>query len=124
MSLRPLDGSYSAALTIDILSADRSAVYVAVAGDVDMQTADQLSQVLTDLAQRHRPDTLTVDLAGVAILDSRGVAALVEAYHRVQQHGGRLAVVNAQPIVDRVLTIMGLREIFEVTTTVTPATVE
>jgi len=73
-------------------------------GEIDVSNVDLLAR---GLATVPAPDNVVVDLAGVTFLDSTGVAALVVAHRRAAAAGRRLAVVNAQGIVRRVLAITG-----------------
>jgi anti-sigma B factor antagonist len=65
----------------------RSAVLV-VSGDVDMVTAPRFEAALLSLV-RESPESLVVDLSGVAFFASAGLTALVAAY---QQAGDDTAV--------------------------------
>ena len=67
---------------------DRAAVVV-VSGDIDMVTAPEFEKALIS-ALRERPETLVVDLTGVAFLGSAGLTALVAAH----QEAGDATVVR------------------------------
>lgn len=80
---------------------------VAVAGEVDIATADtldaELSAVLAGGA-RH----LIVDLSEVGFLDSTGLGVLVKALKRAREAEGGLAVVVTAERISKVFRITGL----------------
>ena len=75
---------------------------VSVAGDVDLETAPRLSDVLAE-AIGSRSGDLTVDLAGVEFIDAAGIGVLVSAANQVRTSGARLVVRSPSPAVRRVL---------------------
>src|SRR5438093_99911 len=87
------------ALSLTATALDGGGHLVTVAGEVDLATAPQLAEYLT-----HFEDgPLTVDLSGVSFLDSSGIATLLTAHRRRDQHRSRLTIRGATPIVLEVL---------------------
>jgi anti-anti-sigma factor len=78
---------------------------VAVAGELDLAAAPRLADALASLDEHA---TVTVDLAETTFVDSRGLATLVAAHHRL---GGHLRVVNVRPEVRRVFEITKLDDV-------------
>ncbi|KDN24231.1 STAS domain-containing protein [Amycolatopsis rifamycinica] len=77
-----------------------------VTGEIDMSNAAQFGAALDrELAAG---TTVTVDLTGVAYLDSAGVAVL---FDRAAEHDLRLV---APRLLDRVLRVSGLTEVVKV----------
>ncbi|MGH3938145.1 MAG: STAS domain-containing protein, partial [Pseudonocardiaceae bacterium] len=74
-------------------------------------TAPRLRQAILDLLAEDPPREIRVDLAEVSLLDSTGVAVLIDTYKRAKTRGVTLTVEHPQPIVHRVLEICGLLEI-------------
>jgi anti-sigma B factor antagonist len=85
-------------------------VRLAVAGEIDIATVDQLTDVLTEIIRNRRPARLDVDFAEVTFLDSSGVAALVAAWRSASADRIGFAVVNCDPNVLRVLEITGMMQ--------------
>jgi len=82
---------------------DGAALTVAVAGEVDRDSAGELRHaILSGLARR--PQTLHLDLSGVPFIDAAGIAALVAGYQQARRGGGRLRLRGIQPHVRRVLS--------------------
>jgi anti-anti-sigma factor len=87
---------------------DRGQLMVAVAGEVDLLTAPQISECLAELMDRD----VTVDLSAVTFLDSSGIAALIQAKEAITAAGHRFRTFGEQDIVLRVLEIAGLDTVF------------
>lgn len=84
---------------------------VAVTGEVDISNADKLRKSI-DLALEQPTEEVCLDFDEVAYIDSTGIGVLVGAAHHAEEHGKRLAIVNAQPGVMRVAELLGVdREI-------------
>jgi anti-sigma B factor antagonist len=84
---------------------------VAVAGELDLETAPLLRQRLHDLIESGHV-ALTVDLAQLSFLDSTGISVLVEALKLAGRRDGRLVLRAPAPSIRRVLEITGLIELF------------
>jgi anti-sigma B factor antagonist len=77
-----------------------------VAGEIDTDTAAQLSDVIGS-ALSSQPAHVVVDLSAVTFLASSGMRALQTAQRVADEYGAALTVRNARGIVLRVLTISG-----------------
>jgi anti-sigma B factor antagonist len=96
--------------------ADRKAdeASLAVAGEIDMSTAESLYQQARGLIDGHHPAQFVLDLGEVTFCDSLGVAALVRIYRYASAANCRLRLVNLRTHVAHILQISGLDQIFEV----------
>jgi len=81
---------------------------VAVAGEVDMATAPQLRDCLTD----HEDIDVIVELSRVGFLDSSGITVLVNAYKSRRDKGHRFRTAGEQDHVLEVIKVCGLDDIF------------
>jgi len=68
---------------------------LAIAGSLDVLTAPELMPTIDKLVEERRR-SVTVDLAGLDIIDSSGVAALVALYKRLRAVGGQVTVSGAR----------------------------
>ena len=75
-------------------------------GELDLASAPAFERELT-AAEEKAPDPLTIDLRGLAFIDSSGLRLLLLAAERARAEERRLVVVKASPAVDRVLEITG-----------------
>jgi len=91
---------------------------VVVRGEVDLDSSDQLSRVLTETvaALGDGPSVrLHLDLDGVGYMDSTGLRAVLMARDELLQRGGSLDVVAASAIVRRLIEITGLHDLLGTT---------
>jgi anti-sigma B factor antagonist len=84
-----------------------------VRGEVDLSTSPDLRTAIMS-AVPGAPDGLELDLAGVAYMDSSGVATLVEGFRRAREHGTRFILAQPSPPVMKVLELTRLDTIFEI----------
>ena len=68
---------------------------LAVRGSLDINTAPQLSDEI-DRVIGDKPKTVIVDLSGLDLIDSSGVAALVKLYKGVRGGGGVITISGAR----------------------------
>jgi anti-sigma B factor antagonist len=78
---------------------------VELSGELDIVSADFLTDVLVDVAG----STVVVDLSGLTFMDGRGVAALIAARKRIAAKGvGSIVLTEPRRMVRRPLEILGL----------------
>lgn len=82
---------------------------MAVAGDLDLATAESLIDRVGAMIAEGPPVDLILDLAGLRFCDSAGINVLIRLRKVADQHGRRFAVVHPQPPVRRVFELTGLR---------------
>jgi anti-sigma B factor antagonist len=80
-------------------------------GELDVSNVDSLRQVLDGVLER-APQTLVVDLAGLSFADRAGLSFFVAARTRLAAQGHQLILLNAQPVVRRLLAVTGLDTVF------------
>jgi anti-sigma B factor antagonist len=80
---------------------------IAISGDADVGAALDLEQRLEELA-RTGARTVTVDLSGATLIDSRTMGVLVGWDERLRSQSGALPIVCPNPNVLRMLATMGL----------------
>ena len=87
---------------------DGERVRIAVRGELDLATADELEAALLPPLREGRRAVL--DLHGLDFMDSTGVRVLVTAHRAAQEHGGPFSILRCAPgtPVQRVLEISGL----------------
>lgn len=74
---------------------DGTLTRIAVRRMLDINTAPLLSEQVDKVLQG-RPTKVVVDLAGLDIIDSSGVAVLVKLYKGVRTIGGTLEVIGSR----------------------------
>lgn len=85
--------------------------HLTVAGDLDADGAARLRALLDDaIAPGVR---LTLDLSRVTYVSAAALTLLVQAYRRLRDGGGAMALTDASPSVIRVLRISGLHRVLQ-----------
>ena len=95
-------------------TAEGGAVVIAVSGDLDIATADQLFRDANEALRAAAPTTLVLDLSGVAFLDSSGIGTLVELRNVAGDTGGDLVLRRPSDRTRRLLEITALDSVFSV----------
>jgi anti-sigma B factor antagonist len=94
-------------IAIDTASIE-GGVIIAVAGEIDLLTADELTEALATEVARHA--LVVVDLTEVAFLSSSGLAALALAHRAAQEAGHVLRLVAGNRVTLRPIQITGLAD--------------
>jgi len=101
-------------LTEDALDADRHVV--AVRGEIDLFTAPELKQKLTDAIEGGKT-RIVVDLSDTSFLDSTALGVLIGAVKRLRSREGALVIVNTDQNIAKTFEITGLDQIFTILST-------
>ena len=116
--MRPIEPySYVSSVGLPVLvdvqeGATAAGARIAVFGDLDDVSAYPLERAVTHVLREQRPAHIELDLAGVPFLDTGGIKVLLRCRADARHVDCRLALTNAQPLVYRVLRIVGLLELF------------
>jgi anti-anti-sigma factor len=102
------------------VSGGESYAVVALAGESDVYTYDQLRGALESQAGTGVP-VLVVDLSGLEFIDSTGVQVLLDVRVMMNSRGGTLALVAPRATVARVLNLVGADQLIPVYPTVEEA---
>jgi anti-sigma B factor antagonist len=86
---------------------------IAVRGEIDLFTAPELKQALTDAIEGGQR-RVAIDLTEVSFLDSTALGVLIGAVKRLRSRGGALAIVNTEPSIAKTFEITGLDQIFTI----------
>lgn len=100
-------------LQIEVVSGADGERGLAVSGEVDVATAGQLADALTDCIEAGE-GTVRVDISAVTLIDSSGLGALVVASEALRRNGRVLELRRPQAIVTKALTVTGLDQILTV----------
>ncbi|TYB39378.1 STAS domain-containing protein [Actinomadura chibensis] len=112
-SAAPNAAPRDADLRVEVALRHGDTAVVAVAGEIDLHTADTLRARLVEL---HGAGTrrLVADFAAVPFCDAAGLGALVAAHNQVSATGGEIALAGVRPAQLRLLRITGLDRLFAV----------
>ncbi|GGS73510.1 anti-sigma factor antagonist [Planobispora rosea] len=96
------------------LHRDSEAVILQAGGELDIGSAPILREQLGRVWELPDVAVLIVDLADLTFCDSVGLSELVRALKRSEAGGTRLILTGVGDLMTRVLTITGLRKVFEI----------
>jgi anti-anti-sigma factor len=99
-------------LTARLEAPDSGTVVMRLDGELDLATRDQLVLAVRAVLPTFHPDTLTLDLGGVSVLDSAGIGALVSCWKLAQDSGCALSLRNPRPLAYAQLRLTGLLDVF------------
>lgn len=86
---------------------------VEVAGDLDLASVSRTREQLHEALAR-RPQQLVVDLSGCGFVDASALSMLVDVHRRACSIGGVLTLRGCSSRVLRLLSLTGLRRVFDV----------
>lgn len=85
---------------------------VAVRGDLDLATVEPV-RARIEHALQARPDQLVVDLTDCGFIDATALGMLLDAHRSCARRGARLTLAGCSARVERLLSLTGLRGVFE-----------
>ncbi|MEA2443268.1 MAG: anti-sigma factor antagonist [Thermoleophilales bacterium] len=107
--------------TLRYTTADRDGGSVlSLTGELVFETARKVEKELRVIEER-RPATLALDLSGLSMIDSTGLALVVSADSRARGEGRRLVVVQGPDPVQRVFRMTRLDDRLEMVPSVDAA---
>ena len=83
-------------------------------GDLDMHSAGQLRDQVTDELTRKGARGLLLNLSQVPFMDSSGLGFILGRYRHLQEFGGQVLLAAPCPQVRRVLDLAGVNRIIPV----------
>jgi anti-sigma B factor antagonist len=96
----------------EIINQEDGLSIMKLSGDMDLEASSTIRKALLDTLAHARH--LRVDMAGVAVIDSSGVASLIEAFQAARRKGKTFALARVPKPVERVLKLAKLDTVFPV----------
>src|SRR5215204_5464376 len=90
-------------------------IIMIVGGELDCLAKPVLEATLQDVIERQGHLDVAIDLAALDFIDSRGLLALMSGDRMAKSIGGELTLSGAEPHIQRVFDIAGLKEHFTFT---------
>ncbi|MEM9691053.1 MAG: STAS domain-containing protein [Myxococcota bacterium] len=94
-------------------STDGDVETLAVRGELDSLTAPELRPILEAIAETD-PQHVILDLAGLRLIDSSGVGAIVWLFKRVKATGGAFEVRGVQGQPRSIFKVLSLDRVFAI----------
>jgi anti-anti-sigma factor len=96
----------------DILGVAPGVVRAVIAGQLDVSNSHIVQVRLLAAVRDRHPTRLDVDLSGVTFMDCSMAHALQRIHATAERSGCRMRIVRPQPVVVRILEVLGLLELF------------
>jgi len=90
---------------------------IKLVGEIDVYTAPNLKDTLLS-ATKKEGETIRIDLEKVTYMDSTGLGALISGLKSSKEHNSKLVLNNIQDRVYRLFDITGLKEVFDIESTI------
>ncbi|MCR5054142.1 MAG: STAS domain-containing protein [Lachnospiraceae bacterium] len=87
-------------------------IQISVEGQVDTVTAPELQQAILTAFQKTKE--LVLDLQGVGYMSSAGLRALLLGQKTASSKGGKMTVINVQPVVMQVFNMSGFAKVLNI----------
>jgi anti-sigma B factor antagonist len=105
---------------MEILSrTEDDAIVIGVEGEIDLQHSGNLREILLRALVSH--NRIIVDMTEVTLIDSSGVASLLEAFQEATKSGKIFILAEVSNTVMQVLTLAHLEQLFSISATVDEA---
>ena len=101
-------------MIVDFSIGSRGAL-VTLSGELDHHCASGTLREIQRFLDAELPGALTVDMKGVAFMDSSGIGLIMGRSKLMHECGGILEVRNPQPYIKRVLKLAGIERIVKIT---------
>lgn len=85
-------------------------VIISFSGDIDLEFSGDVRSVLRKGEPMGR--SIIVDLSGVDVIDSSGIATLLEAFQNARRKGKMFSIASVNPSVMRVFKLARLETVF------------
>lgn len=91
---------------------------LSLAGELDHHGARQAMDEIRQRIDLYLPRMCVIDMAGLAFMDSSGIAVVLKTYKSVRELGGRTVVTNVPRQAQKVLDAAGINRIISISTLV------
>ena len=92
----------------------RDQVTVRLTGELDHCSAQSIRRELDEMIADPGVKKLVLDLRGLTFMDSSGIGVILGRYRALAQRGGKVAVNNMNPHIERIFILSGMNQIIEI----------
>ena len=79
-----------------------------LSGEIDHHTAAEFRESIDREVEMIRPELLLLDFGGIGFMDSSGIGLIMGRCKNAAAYGGMVRVVNAPPIIERMMKLAGM----------------
>lgn len=77
-------------------------------GEIDQHTGGKMREEIDSYVERSKPLLLKLDFSKVKFMDSSGIGLIMGRYRLMKITGGKLAVINIPPHLQRIIMLSGI----------------
>jgi stage II sporulation protein AA (anti-sigma F factor antagonist) len=92
---------------------ERQTLLLYLNGELDMNTSDNLRQVIDNEIERRGIRTIILNLQEVTFIDSSGLGVILGRYKKLLPMGGKIIISNVPPHIYKIMELSGLPKIIE-----------
>lgn len=87
---------------------------VSVRGEMDLHTSPKVQGAIERASESNGVGAVVVDMSGVAFMDSTALSALVRSKDSLQERGTSLRLAAPSQAVERIFSVTGFQDYFEI----------
>lgn len=96
------------------LTIEGQALIATLTGELDLHTSPEFKEKITALLAAHpRIKHLILNVKDLSFIDSSGLGVILGRYRELQDRGGKLFFLEANPQIKRILQLSGFQKISE-----------
>lgn len=92
----------------------RDTLFVSLTGELDHCSAQSIRRELDQLIADPDIKQVVMNLKDMTFMDSSGIGVLLGRYRTLAKRGGKMAVQNMNPHVERIFYLSGLNQVIQI----------
>ncbi len=83
-------------------------------GELDHHSAEDIRKSIDEEYRKKMLKNIVLDLKGISFMDSSGIGLIMGRYKNAQGNNGKLALINVNPRMEKILFMSGILKIVKV----------
>ena len=92
----------------------KDALVIRFSGEIDHHSAVDVRTGIDEKLMVERPPKVFLELSGVDFMDSSGLGLIMGRFALVRRYGGKLAVLDPAPAVQKILSLAGMERMIPI----------
>lgn len=89
----------------------KDTLIVSLRGELDHYSAGNVKELIEELIRKRAAKNLIFDFTHLTFMDSSGIGVVIGRYKLLSAMGGKVSICGASRMVDRLLTMSGIKKI-------------
>ncbi len=89
----------------------KNSLIIKLFGELDHHSSEYIKDRIDREIAAANPKNIIFDVENLSFMDSSGVGVIIGRYKHILARGGKVAIVNLKPQVERIYEICGLKKI-------------